>query len=116
MIEQAVAAGRKILAAEEAKEAEEDAEVKIQADRASEEDERDRLERYKKGLTPEEQAQLREDALQKLSETPGIKSEYIVDALVEVMENDLIRKSGVDIRQEGLESADNVSEEQGEPR
>lgn len=114
MIEQAVAAGRKILSAEEAKEAEKTAAAEVQTDRASEEDERNRLARYKEALTPEKRTQLHAAALKKLREMRGVKSEFITEVLVDIMENDLIRQSGADTRQEDIESADNASEEQGE--
>lgn len=110
MIEQAVAAGRKILAKEEADKALEEAEAKSQESRMSEQDERELLKKYKEGLPPEERDQLLKDALENLKNTPGIKSDYIVEPLVEAMENDIIRKSGVDLQQEATESGDNVSE------
>lgn len=100
MIEQAVAAGRKILAKEKAEKALQEAEAKVQESRMSEQDERELLRKYKEGRPRKERDQLRKDALEKLNNTPGIKSDYIVEPLVEAMENDIIRKSGVDLQQE----------------
>jgi hypothetical protein len=49
------------------------------------------IQQRKESLTPEERKQLREKAIEELSNTPGIKKEFISDILIEVKENEIIK-------------------------
>ena len=56
------------------------------------------IQQRKESLTPEERKQLRERAIEELSNTPGIKKEFITGILIEVKENELVAKLlGIDL-------------------
>jgi len=97
MIGQALEAGEKLLAEEEARKALEMEREKVQESRVSDAEEQERLKTYKANLAEDARAEIREAALQKLRDMPGIKADYIVEPLVEAMENTIIRDSGVDL-------------------
>lgn len=95
MIDQAIEAGKAEMEKEEARKAQEEEKQQEKTDRDRELAERETLKEYKAKLTEVERLELRNKALEKLHNTPGMKSDYIVEPLVEAMENDLIRSSGI---------------------
>lgn len=103
MIDQAIAAMKEELAKAEAEESQAEERQKAEEVRERESAELQTLKEYKAKLSDAKRQKLREKALEKLNNTPGIKADYISEPLVEVMENNVIRESGVELR-EGDES------------
>ncbi len=97
MMEQALEAGRKELEAQEAERKKAELREEQERNRMDENQEREALEAYKLHLSEEKRAALREEALEILEAMPGIKSDMIVQALIDVQENTIIRKQGVDL-------------------
>ena len=100
MIDQAIEAGKAEMEKEEARKALEEKKQQEISDRDRELAERETLKEYKANLTEQERQELREKALEKLANTPGMKSDFIVEPLVEAMENNLIRSSGIMLSEE----------------
>ena len=92
MIEEAIASGRKELAAEEAKKTLESERTKEQEKRLREEEDREAMKEYKEQLSEEARAELRNNALLEIRGMPDMKPDFITEALIEAMENQMIRK------------------------
>lgn len=92
MIEQAVEFGKKKLEADEAKKTVEDERLKADEKRLSEDEEAEALEDYKEQLSEQAREELRENALLQIRGMEGIKPDFINDALIKAIENQMIRK------------------------
>jgi len=56
------------------------------------EEERERVEAHKQGLTPEERAKLQEMAQKEIRNMDGIKEEFVSEVLIEAKENEIVRR------------------------
>jgi len=92
MIEEAVAFGKKKLAAEEARETLEMERTKEDEKRLTEQEEREALQEYKEQLSEEAREELRNGAILEIRGMPGMKPDFISEILIESVENQMIRK------------------------
>ena len=97
MIDQAVRHGRKQETSQEQMSKQQTQHDEMLKQREAEVQEREVFERYKGQLAEEERSNLRNEALLKLRGTPGIQPDMIIDALIGVTENALIRESQIDL-------------------
>jgi len=95
MIAQALKAGKAMQAEEETKKEKEEERRKADESRITEDQEVEILKKYKEELPEERREKLREGAMEQLRNTPGIKSDFMSEALIEVIENEILRSAGV---------------------
>lgn len=105
MIDQAIESGNKELQAEEAKEMLRTERNREKESILTEQQERKALSNYKSSLSKTDRVELHDQAMESLRKIEGLKtdSEFMSEVLVEAMENDIIRKSDVDLTKFGLE-------------
>ena len=93
-IDQAIEAGQKEVEIVQVRAARESAEDQVKRERKAEQEQREAFADYKAALPKEDRDGLRAEAMERLENTPGIKTNMIVEALVSAMENEILRKSG----------------------
>jgi len=110
MIDQAIEAGEKELAIQEARQALQEQREADERSRLSDLQESAALKNYKEQLPDQEREDLRERVVTKLVNTPGIKDEMMSEIVINAFENELIRETGVDLS-EFMPPADSEEEE-----